>query len=505
MTASNTPIGDPVLTASLQAEGMVFRDQARIPEFNLPEEPELLQTRLDELRASRLPVEERLPELERIFFRTKTAVEKRLPVLAASSFPIHRKNRQLVRSLHRLLSSLVDDQLILLKEVEAREPRNILLPTELILWRTLQLLAWHLLISDLAAAPPSVGVWQQLHHTYAQALEQDVAQKIPKGASISLQHLYYAAVLLGCAQPASFSSREIGFVADYLESFADQTDPGNDTTPESPAAFWIDTTRDAPAIACSRKPPPPDTIIHYFCCDRIAELLRNQLDSLEQGMQPSQIGLPEFAGTPPGRGVMRRLISHWGEPGKRRFPRRRQNYRAALCTGLGNLWQMFHAKESLPVDTSSWMIINESPDGYAVMHVSGKTGPITVGDVTAIRTETGDNWQICLVRWALSENQEHFELGLQIIATRAIPAILAAPATASTPEPLSVLVLPEIPSLRAAEMLVVPTGTLDNQTRNLILMLEKENLEIREVRSTGLNEQNGQIEVFTIEPESPPA
>ena len=36
-------------------------------------------------------------------------------------------------------------------------------------------------------------------------------------------------------------------------------------------------------------------------------------------------------------------------------------------------------------------------------------------------------------------------------------------------------------------------------------MLEKENLEIREVRSTGLNEQNGQIEVFTIEPESPPA
>ena len=222
-------------------------------------------------------------------------------------------------------------------------------------------------------------------------------------------------------------------------------------------------------------------------------------------MQPSQIGLPEFAGTPPGRGVMRRLISHWGDPGKRRFPRRRQNYRAALCTGLGNLWQMFHAKESLPVDTSSWMIINESPDGYAVMHVSGKTGPITVGDVTAIRTETGDNWQICLVRWALSENQEHFELGLQIIATRAIPAILAAPATASTPEPLSVLVLPEIPALRAAEMLVVPTGTLDNQTRNLILMLEKENLEIREVRSTGLNEQNGQIEVFTIEPESPPA
>ena len=52
-------------------------------------------------------------------------------------------------------------------------------------------------------------------------------------------------------------------------------------------------------------------------------------------------------------------------------------------------------------------------------------------------------------------------------------------------------------------MLVVPSGTLRQQTCNLILVVEKENLEIREVRRTGLTEQNGQIEVFTIEPELP--
>ena len=486
---------------------MSARGQESFPGLNLPDEPELLQTRLDDLRASRTSAEERHSELERIYSRTARVIEKRLPTLIAAPFPIQRRNRQLVRSLQRLLSSLASDLLTQLNDPETKAAGNARPPLELILWRILRALSWHLLISDLAATPAGIGIWQQLHHAYATALEHGAAQKTPKGALISLQHLYYATVLLGCAQPASFSSREIAYVADYLELFADQTDPGNDMASPSPATFWIDTTRDTPAIACSRKAAPPDAIIHYFCCDRIAELMRNQLESLEQGMQASQLGLPEFADTSAGRGVMRRLINHWGDPGKRRFPRRRQNYRAALCTGLANLWRMFHAGDSLPTETSSWMIINESPDGYAVMHVSGKTGQIAVGDVTAIRTETGDNWQICLVRWALSENQEHLELGLQIIATRAIPAFLAAKADAGSqnPIPLSVLVLPEIPPLRPTEMLVVPSGALDNQTRNLILMFEKENLEIREVRSTGLNEQNGQVEVFMIEPESPPA
>lgn len=30
--------------------------------------------------------------------------------------------------------------------------------------------------------------------------------------------------------------------------------------------------------------------------------------------------------------------------------------------------------------------------------------------------------KVCIIRWALSENQEHLELGLQILATDAVPA-----------------------------------------------------------------------------------
>ena len=181
------------------------------------------------------------------------------------------------------------------------------------------------------------------------------------------------------------------------------------------------------------------------------------------------------------------------------FPRRRQNYRAALCTGLGNLWRLYNDVGKAKVETSNWMIINESPDGYAIMHVSGKAASFAVGDITAIRSESGSGWQICIVRWALSENQEHLELGLQLLAARATPARLVLPGDDATATQLPVVILPALPPLRSNEMLVVPTGVLEHQPESLVLIVERDNLLIREVRRTALSEQNSQVEVFAIE------
>jgi hypothetical protein len=50
-------------------------------------------------------------------------------------------------------------------------------------------------------------------------------------------------------------------------------------------------------------------------------------------------------------------------------------------------------------------------------------------------------------------------------------------------------------------MLITRSGLLEEQPAQLVLVVEKGNIEVREVRSTRLNEQNGQIEVFSIEPD----
>ena len=370
-----------------------------------------------------------------------------------------------------------------------------------ILHHTLRILSWHLLTSHLSATPAMKGIWQRLHSNYARTVELGLNEHTAKGAPASPRQIYYATVLLGCAQPSSFNSREIAFVADYLEIFSDQTDTGGGNSTDSPAAFWLNTTCDTPATACARKRPPAESTAHYFSCERIAELLKNQIDALDSGIQPAQLGIPEFAATSAGLGVLRRLLNHWGNPGKRRFPRRRLNYRVTLCTGLDNLWPLLCANSDPQIETSSWMILNESPDGYALMHILGNTGQIAIGDVAAIRTETGNTWQICIVRWATSENQEHVEIGLQIIAPRSLPAQLIQTDETGEERRFRALLLPEIPALRSAEMLVVPSGITTNSNNRLFLIIEKDNLEIREIKNTGMSEQNGQIKVFRIDPD----
>lgn len=69
----------------------------------------------------------------------------------------------------------------------------------------------------------------------------------------------------------------------------------------------------------------------------------------------------------------------------------------------------------------------------------------------------------------------------------------------SNPQP--VLILPKVAPLRVDELLVTPSGFLDERPEHLVLVIEQENLEIREVRNTQLNEQTAHIEVFLIEPD----
>jgi hypothetical protein len=152
------------------------------------------------------------------------------------------------------------------------------------------------------------------------------------------------------------------------------------------------------------------------------------------------------------------------------------------------------------------MVTNESPDGYSLMHMSGETTHLRVGDIAAVRpkgehaAEPGQNWHVGIVRWAVSENPEHIELGMQQLASGAIAAQIIRPVELEAGR-LSALILPEMPPLRTGQALVAPTGQLKEKENRLIVLVEQDNVEIREVRPTALTEQTSSIEVFSVEPD----
>jgi hypothetical protein len=50
-------------------------------------------------------------------------------------------------------------------------------------------------------------------------------------------------------------------------------------------------------------------------------------------------------------------------------------------------------------------------------------------------------------------------------------------------------------------MLIVPSGGVVDQHKKLVLIVDQENIEVREMKATQLDEQTSSVEVYSIQPD----
>jgi len=469
------------------------------------EDADQLYHQLRLLRDAPIPNAQRLKLLDLLYAQAERIANAELPRLYEVSLPISRKLRQRVRILLDLLETLTQDYFNTLADLYDPEGPSSPHSPHTSLRRAINAIAWQVRIMHLIAAPTAIGLWQQLHSAYVTTRRLEL-ENLPGPHGIpSIQQIYTGILLAAIAQPASFSPPELEFIGKYISHCTPPIELLEVPPSNSEGVFWIDLDKDFPAHALIRRSPSPDARILYFSCDAIAEIAQKHRAELLQGTPAKTLGLPSFADTHTGPGVLLRLSQLWGHPAKRRFPRRRQSYRAKLCSGLDNLWQLMKSPDSAK-NCSEWMVTNESPDGYALMHISGHTDHLKVGDIIALQAvgehaETPPSWHICIIRWAISENPEHIELGLQVLAPRAFAVEIAHPYKIDSSNKVAALILPPTPPLRPMQSLVLPAGLLKENTRRIIVMLEAANLEIREVQATRLDEQTSTIEIFSVSPD----
>lgn len=469
------------------------------------EDADQLYRQLQLLREAPVQNSQRLKLLDLLYAQAERVANAELPRLHEASLPISRKLRQRVRILLDVLETLTQDYFNTLADLFDPQGPSIPRAPHTSLRRAMHSIAWQIRITHLIAAPTAIGLWEQLHAAFLTSRRlglEDIAG--PQGMA-SIRQTYTGILLAAIAQPASFSPVELEFISDYIDHCVPAMDLVETPPLDNSGIFWIDVDKDFPAHALIRRSPSPDARVLYFSCDAIAETALLHRTELIQGMPAKTLGLPPIADTHTGPGVLQRLSQLWGNPAKRRFPRRRQSYRANLCSGLSNLWQLMKKPEAVR-NLSEWMVINESPDGYALMHMSGQTDHLRVGDIVALqavgeRAETDHGWHVCIIRWAISENPEHIELGLQILAAKALAVEVAHPYEMDANSKVAALILPATPPLRPHQSLVLPAGLLKEKTRRIIVVLETEKLEIREIQATHLDEQTSSIEIFSVSPD----
>jgi hypothetical protein len=338
--------------------------------------------------------------------------------------------------------------------------------------RAMQFHARRLLLSHRLYARSPGGVWAELHTLFRTAREWGLEDREIETPRTSPSRVYRAALLMTFAQPGKLRHGDVPRVHQYVERYGElarllESRPGGRPN----CVFAVQPHRDRAGGALPRRidagAEPSDLVLDTAA---LVERLETQLRRLAEGIPPASLGLPDDGGSAAYRELLERLASGWRGERRSRSARMQFHPRVDVWVGLREIWRVLrHEAPAEPGDTAraaygvpratQWIVVNESARGFALRFMSGTLAPINVGEVVAIRTRDRGAIYVCMVRWILSNNPEHFELGLQQLGPVVVPAVYK-PEESDRIAPEPVLFFPEMPAQRHPPTIVAPANLL---------------------------------------------
>lgn len=459
-----------------------------------------LRKHLDGLARLAIPPLQYLKILELFQTRANATGSVVKPLLLDATLPLPEHLRTVAQGLMDIHGLLAGGYLQVVRQVDAERLRRAHRSTARLCGAGLSNLAQRYEVAQLvcAAAPPDL--WRTASALFqsvrAAAQADDAAAPEAEEAERTLKVM----LALSAAQPENFSPREVAFLAEYLRIQAPSVDLGIGRSAND--GFWLDPSRDDAPFATVRRPPPEHVPVLQFSCAELGRAARAQIGRLIDGERPEAIGVPGLALAQDYRDVLARAERYWSAPPRRQAHRRRNGYRVQVCSQLGALWRALRGDApgttEVELAASDWMILNEGPGGCAIMHVAGELSGLVAGCALGLRTGQGRAWNICVVRWARSENPEHIELGLEIVAPRAQAVHIVRRVDDGDTSPVPALLLPPLPGLKRGESLLTTRGLFAPGTFALMGANDAQ-LRVAECRAGQLSMHTACIEVFEFE------
>jgi hypothetical protein len=396
----------------------------------------------------------------------RAAAERLVPqfhdALASATVPLSSDSRSAAGVADELLTELAYSYKLLLVEQSRRlfgfaSSGRALLPV----MRAMEVLARRLEVGYRTYATNAKGIWSELHELYQFGLRRGLATRSLDGSAATPLSVYRNALLLAYAEPLKLMQGDLDRVVRWIDTFGDRATLGpSQQNRGAQGLFLVKAQRDVPGYALSKRhhpvPQPNDLVLNTL---PLAELLLDQVARLAANETPESLGLPDAGDA--FRDLMGRLIKHWGAVPNRRFTRLRTHARVEIRVGIRGIWEFLDKGVASRASGGEWMVTNESPRGFALMHVSGPIDAIRVGEVIGLRTRDSETCHVCVVRWVLSDNPEHLELGLEELAPTARPVSIRSSHDTTQTQGEPVLLLPEVPSLNQAPALLAPLVPLD--------------------------------------------
>ncbi|WP_374260417.1 hypothetical protein [Zoogloea sp.] len=419
--------------------------------------------------------------------------------LAAATLPLtvslHRGATRLVSALGKIAAGYDE----VLAEVRHRLVRTMRRNPETISAKALEILGEQLTIAHLAGNSAPFEFWLRAHSFFQGSRSENPNDARPGSIPESTMRAYKYLLAFSAAQPEGLTGPEINWLSDYLAANAKSTSVRHSAPGEGGLGWlWIDPDQDTPPISINRREPPDVEGLVYFTAEELARRTTALIEQLESdGPEPANLptGLPRTETAT----LLRRVREYWASPPHREHSRRRNQYAVSVCSGLDTIWKMLREPGTARQNrfASEWMVVNESPTGYAIMQVTGTASNLTPGIAIAIRRSDDDPWTLCIVRWIRTETPEQIELGLQVIANTAKPVSVGFRNAEQARPMRPALVLPPIAALGRQQAILAPAGTYS--ARRFMLVSDTQRLYIAQGRLLSLDIQTPAVELFQYE------
>ena len=123
--------------------------------------------------------------------------------------------------------------------------------------------------------------------------------------------------------------------------------------------------------------------------------------------------------------VFRHLALYWSEkPPARVAVRRAATARITVVPGYSQLLDELEREESDALNFSvpnaeSWVVENQSDNGYGAMVPAATTDWIRVGELIGVQLEGSSGWAVALVRRVVRDDKRQYHVGIEIISRTA--------------------------------------------------------------------------------------
>jgi cyclic-di-GMP-binding protein len=337
--------------------------------------------------------------------------------------PLDARPLQLALAGDNLLKALAAGYVALLSDGPSAEPQ---VPIDrLSVARGMECLTWRLKLAARAYTPPSTNTWQSLHRLFAEANRRGLRSATAGGRSAESEYLL--ALLTAWANPGRYPRQEIALLVRTLERqtpYAVITTIANAGPARDNSPIYIVGANDTGpgrrlATVRDLDPSSPSWLVD---CRGIVRSIERSIARQELAMTPT-----EEAATSPLPILLSILASLRAQP-TRRFARQSFKPRGDLVCGLPELLGALAGGRITDQEAhSEWAIVDESPDGFGLRYLRGRTENLQVGELVGLRPrERERRLHVCLVRRITSGGASRLDLGLQELSPEAHPLALAA-------------------------------------------------------------------------------